>query len=103
MSRLLLVFVVLTAGMGVGYNVLEGQADAWPALLVFVAGGFVSGYVSSSPCVLAIGPIAGMLGNAVWHLLNWTDQSAVELSLPLVVLLGPSPVGVLRAVRRVLS
>lgn len=44
-NRPLLALLVLVAGMGVGYNVLERQADAWPALLVFVAGGFVCGYV----------------------------------------------------------
>lgn len=36
--------------------------------MAVVAGGFVSGYVSSSPCVLALALSLGMLGNAVWHL-----------------------------------
>lgn len=88
MSRRLLEFVVLALAMGVAYNVLEGQTDAWPALLVFVFGGIVLGYVSLSLWVLAICPLAGMLGNAAWHLLHWTDESAVELPLPLVLLLG---------------
>jgi hypothetical protein len=48
----------------------------------------LSGYLFPSRWMLAICPVAGMLGNVAWRLLDQSDSSAVELSLPLIALLG---------------
>lgn len=81
-------FVGVAFGMGIAYAVLERQTDAWPALLVFAVGGALCGYRSSSRWTLAICPVAGGLGNVIWYFVDRSDSSAVELSFPLVVLLG---------------
>lgn len=79
-------FVVAAAVVGIAYAALERQTDVWPALLLFLLSGFVAGLVCSSGWVLALCPVAGLLGNLAWRIGG--ESTAVELPLLLALALG---------------
>jgi len=76
------------ASLGVAYNLVENQTDAWPALLIFVVGGFVLGWAFPNAWVLLCCPLAGGISVALWRLTGWTDTTGIELPLALVCLVG---------------
>lgn len=78
----------VAVALGAAFNLIEDSVDAWPALLVFVVGGFAVGYLAESRWLVLSGPLAGMLTNLVWRLAGWTDGHATELPVALVAFLG---------------
>jgi hypothetical protein len=79
---------MMALALGCGFNFIEDRADTWPALLIFVFGGFALGVTVSKRSAILLVPCAGALTNVVWRLAGWTDGEAVELPIALVAVLG---------------
>lgn len=83
-----LALLALVLSMAGGYGVLERLTDAWPALAVFVVGGFVAGVLMPSRWAFASGPVAGALSAAASPAFAGIGPAAIELPFGLAVVAG---------------
>lgn len=83
-----LTLVGVAVAMGAGYHVVERLTDVWPAIVVFLVGGYAAGRVCPGGWALASGPVAGSLTAMASDLLGYADNGPFDLSLAAYALIG---------------